>query len=47
MEADLSVYAMKSLQRLNVILYTPEKHATEFSVYGVRPVSTLVGASRT
>jgi hypothetical protein len=43
MEADLSVYAMKSLQKLNVVLYTPEKHSTQFSMYGVRPVSKLVG----
>lgn len=41
MEADLSVYAMKSLQKLNVTLYTPDKHASQFSTYGVRPASSL------
>lgn len=41
-EADLSVYAMKSMQKLNVMLYTSEKHAAQFGQYGVRPVSTLV-----
>jgi hypothetical protein len=42
MEADLSDYAMKSMQKLKVVLYTPEEHAAQFAKYGVRPASSLV-----
>ena len=41
-EADLEAYAVQSLQKLNVSVYTPESHSSRYSAYGVRPVASIV-----
>jgi hypothetical protein len=43
MEADLSAYAMRSMKKLGVRLYTPPKHAKKYKRYGVRSAAKLVG----
>jgi hypothetical protein len=42
MEADLESYALQSLQKLDVSVYTPESHSSRYAEYGVRPVTSLV-----
>lgn len=42
MEADLSKYAMKSMKKLDVRLYTPPKHAKKNKHYGAHSAARLV-----